>query len=141
DRIIIRRALDPAPLATLAPLDFGATSSEAVTATPGVLTVLGRGTSSGLVGVEFITANGTDAGIFFAPLTSSTRSYGSVPAALLTPTDLHGFLALATDSLGTRVTEIFAISGGDRTIQLGPALIKPTITFASTTPYLRPNMQ
>ena len=71
------------------------------------------------------------------------RRHVVLPArgVLLINTDVHGFLALANDTAGTRVTETFSTSGGNQTVPLGPAAAQPTITFGVTTPYLRPRAQ
>ncbi len=95
----------------------------------------------GLIGVEFITANGSDAILLLADIAGTTRAFAGVPASLLTASDLHGFLAVISDTGGSRVSEIFSNAAGNPTVPVGPTLAKPTLTFTLATPYLRPRAQ
>lgn len=139
DRVIIRRAQNPTNNATMAALDFGTTTSDALT--------VNLASISGLVGGEenyldifFQTALGTDHYLYAAPFfsTNSQAIYG-VPAGLTQSGDLHQLDLQAQPSSGERyrVVRRWYRNPANQSVSLGPTLNLPSISSLGTSPYLR----
>ena len=139
DRVIIRRAQNPTNNATLAALDFSASSSDPLTVNVASI--------SGLVGGEdnyldvfFQTALGTDHWLYAAPFfsTNSQTIYG-VPEGLTQTGDLHQLELQAQPSNGDRyrVVRRWYRNPANQSLSLGPTLNMPTISSLGTSPYLR----
>jgi hypothetical protein len=136
---IIRRDLVPANGSSLPVFDFS--SAEAVPLASNLLTV--SGLLSGDFNNLFITirtANGTiqdwEHGIAYA---GATRTFRSVPSALLREDDLHtlSFNARGENFTSYRAEILYYRQPSDKDVVLGPKLNPATFTTLATTPYLR----
>ena len=139
DRVIIRRAQNPTNNATLPTLDFGTTTSEALTVNLLSISGLASGEDNYL-DVFFQTALGTDHYLYAAPFfsTNSQPIYG-VPASLTQAGDLHQVRleARAASNDRYRVVTRWYRDPANQSLLLGPALNTPSITSLGTSPYLR----
>ena len=144
-KIIIRRGLNPASGSALPVLDFGA--AEAVSPVSATATLNNLGSDQSLITELYTTVSGTN-GLLYADIGQggSSRSFSGVPAAQQVAGDLHYLQASAlnpaafTDpTLATtlRSAGIFFTAVGNQTLTFGPLLSAPTVTVASTSPYVR----
>lgn len=144
-KIILRRGLNPAASSALAVLDFGAAESFA----PGTaaLTVNNLGTDLSLLTGLYTTAGGAS-GVLYTDIATggAARTFFGVPVANQAAGDLQLIQATAlppnyaTDPIAaatTRSAGIFFAGLGAQAVTLGPALSIPTVTTASTSPYVR----
>jgi hypothetical protein len=136
---IVRRDLVPPDGSTLPALDFS--SAEAVPLASNLLTVSGLlfGDFNNLF-ITFRTANGTTQnwqhGIAYA---GATRTFRSVPSALLRQDDLHtlSFTARGENFTSYRAEILYYRQPADEGIVLGSRLNSATFTTVATDPYLR----
>jgi len=136
---IIRRDLVPADGSSLPVFDFS--SAEAVPLASNLLTVSGLlfGDFNNLF-ITIRTANGTtqnwEHGIAYA---GATRTFRSVPSALLREGDLHtlSFNARGDSFTSYREEILYYRQPADKGIVLGSKLNPATFTTLATTPYLR----
>jgi len=141
--LIIRRGVNVANGGTLAPLDFdGPEAFESATAN---VTIDGLGADLTTTSDAFA---GTSSGdrwhttLYSGPLSAgATRRYFGIPAARLVAGELNVLWVSTRPSTGptdrSRFAYQFFTTVTDRTVSLGPDLAAPTITAASTAPYLR----
>lgn len=139
DRVIIRRAQNPTNNATMAVLDFGTTTSDALTVNLASISGLAGGEDNYL-DVFFKTALGTDHWLYAAPFfsTNSQAIYG-VPAGLTQSGDLHQLelQAQPPDGERYRVVRRWYRNPANQSVSLGPTLNTPSISSLGTSPYLR----
>jgi hypothetical protein len=136
---IVRRDLIPADGSTIPVFDFA--SAEAVPLASNLLTV--SGLLSGDFNYLFITirtANGTtqdwEHGIAYS---GATRTFRSIPSALLREGDLHtlSFRAAGDNFASARAEMLYYRQPADKSVVLGPKLNPATFTTMASTPYLR----
>ncbi len=128
--IILRRALDPGSGATLGVLNF---------ATEGVAPDVGRVTFGNAAGETFfdaqtfMTANGLN-GLMGAVGTyaQTIRPWYGVPVSRLQAGDMHQIVATTSNTAARRAVIAFATQVGDRTLDFGPALEKPSVSIGPT---------
>jgi uncharacterized membrane protein len=140
NRLIIRRALDPADGSTLPVLDFG--SAESFAPATANVTIANLGADQAFTSTALSTANGSSAAFSFtSSSTGATQAYYGVPDAKLIAGDIHVLSVIATPQGASPTTSRFASlyfrSVTDRTVTLGPVLGVPTISTIATSPYLR----
>jgi len=141
-RLLIRRGVNYADGSTMPMIDFS--SGEAFDPVQFAVTVNnGMGHQLGS-SVAYITANGGFSSPFFSNLLGAGQAYG-VPANQQADGDLHWVTATATELQGqtfvsSRGVSRFFKSAEDQTVTLGPVLNQPTVTIASTAPYVRPQV-
>ena len=130
DRVIIRRAQNPTNNATIAALDFGATTSDPLTVNLASISGLTAGEDNYL-DVFFKTALGTDHWLYAAPFFSSNAQtiYG-VPSGLTQSGDLHQLDLQAQPSSGERyrVVRRWYREPANQSLSLGPTLNLPSIS-------------
>ena len=146
NKLIIRRAQNPAAGSTMAALNFGAT--EAFDPVTKNLTVNGVGSDFLTTSVSYVTANNTLTSLYTDVTTSSaaTRPYYGVPAAQQATGDLHLVKAIATNVSGTtpnylRIFSTYFKDAVDKTVTLGPVPATATVSVLATSPYVRLRMQ
>lgn len=141
DRVIVKRALDPAPGTPLPTLGFA--SSDAQPLISATLTLANLGTDLAHVGTEFITANGAHQQLGTLTLSGGTTavSYVSVPDALRVSSDLQKLSIVTTGVVGVRTVTQYYSTPTNKTITIGPMVNVPTISDAATSPYVRPRAQ
>jgi hypothetical protein len=139
DRVIIRRAQNPTNNATLAVLDFGTNSSDALTVSLASISGLSAGEDNYL-DVFFQTALGTDHWLYAAPFfsTNSQAIYG-VPEELTQSGDLHRIDLQAQPSSGERyrVVRRWYRDPANQSLSLGPTLNLPSVGPLSSSSYAR----
>ncbi len=143
DRIIIRRGLNPADNATLAPLNFGTEGFNPAQATVTVNGLLGAEQAT-VVGL-FTTERGGLGAYFTGVQGGSVQNYWGIPNDRLETGDLHYLQVAVADLNGatagvppdTRQVGTGFRQVANRTVTLGPALSTPTISVVATAPYAR----
>jgi hypothetical protein len=138
-RFLVRRGINPAAGATIAPIDFNA--AEAVAPTTANWTFNATNGEAFSIVEYFSTAGGT-AGVLLGPpgidRTTTSRTIYGVPSAQTINGDLHVVIATVLSSnLTVRATrQVIAYSRSivDRTLTFGPALPTPTVTTVATAP-------
>jgi hypothetical protein len=138
-RVVVRRALDPAPGGQNAAVDFGA--AEAIAPATATWTFTNTNGEAFSLSEYFRTAGNTPAVLLPAPgidRTTTSRTIYSVPTSLTVPGDLHQVIATVrtTDALirATRQIIVYGRTLTDRTVSFGPALPTPTVTAVAGTP-------
>jgi hypothetical protein len=134
--VILRRDVDLPDSATLPVLDF--TSPEAFAPATATLTIGDLGAESAMAGVRLITATSE---VLLAPPPSAsfavTRVYAALPATQLRAADLQALNVSAVSASGSRSTQLYFRSIGDRFLSLPAPLTRPTFDTMATTPSLR----
>ena len=136
---IVRRDLAPPDGSTIPVFDFA--SAEAVPLASNLLTVSGllSGDFNNLF-ISFSTGNGTtqdwENGFAYA---GATRTFRSVPSALLRADDLHtlSFTARGQSFTSYRAEILYYRQPSDKGIVLGPRLNPATFTTVASSPYMR----
>ena len=137
DRLIIRRALNPASGSSNAVLDFN--SVEAVNTTTSTWTVNNAGGASFGTTETFTTVGGSTgqltpgSGIDRAP---NTRTINGVPLAQTLPGDLHQVvftIGTITPQHASRQIIAYSRTIADRTVAFGPVMPTPTVSSVSVT--------
>jgi len=142
NKLIIRRAQNPAAGSTLPVLNFAA--AEAFDPIQKNLTINGLGTDLASIVAGYVTANNalttlyTDANI----TSSGSRVYFGVPTAQQATGDLHQVTVNALNSTGStlnyaRLFSTYFKDAADKTVTLGPVPATATVSVLSTTPYVR----
>jgi len=146
NKLILRRAQNPAAGSTMAVLNFGA--SEAFDPVTKNITVNGVGTDLLTTSVSYVTANNTLASLFTDVNLSSTstRPYYGIPAAQQATGDLHLLTAIASNISGStpnylRIFGTYFKDATDKTVTLGPVPATATVSVLATSPYVRLRMQ
>lgn len=138
EKLIVRRAQNPAPNTTLPAFDFAA--AEAVAPQQNNLTI-GSITSSDALYVEntLWSATGTLGSIQFAQPSSSPVVFFSVPTARLVAGDLHELLidAYQAPAFLGRTLRSYIAAPGDRTETFGAFVNAPLISSVASAPYVR----
>ena len=126
--------------ATMPALDFG--SAEAFAPEERTLTLEDFGVEGAISFVGFRPADGDNVVTFGTDdVTEPTRRYFAVPAARLEPGDLQFFSATTAASNTSNVARALLVyfrSPSNRTLSFAPVPDAPEITFAATTPTVRP---
>lgn len=136
ERIIIRRAINPAQSAQLPLLDFAA--AEAVAPVSANLTVAGVGADEAQLQIGFTSATGTFSQIHFSLLTGGAATIHAVPEAQLIAGDMHTTYAAAfSDVTGLREVVAHFRALGNQAITMGAPLNAATVSSAAASPYLR----
>jgi hypothetical protein len=134
NKIILRRALDPAAGSALADLDFTSTGAAAAS---GTLTVTGLGGAQANVAVGFSTLNGSGATLTSTITSGGTATYSGVPSASLIAGDEHDFFIDASSLDESRFLFTYYRNVANRTIAMGPVMSTPTFATVATSPYTR----
>ena len=139
DRIIVRRGVNLQSGATIPALDFATT--EALPLPTATVTLANRGTDFVDLETSFLSADGAEHQLMhFTSTNASAFTYVSVPVSLRGPTDLHRVTTFASGAAATREVSQFYREPSDRTLTFGPGLSDPTMSIASSTPYVRPRL-
>lgn len=139
---IVRRNQTYTNGGTVATLDFG--TSEAVAPKSASLTVSNIGADTANTFGMFTTSTGTYASMFGGGTTGTSTVYG-MPDASLAAGDIHQLYVEAqpkgANPTDTRAVILYqhSLSGGS--VTLGPTLSTPTVTVASSTPYVMMRVQ
>lgn len=130
--IILRRGLDPASGAAVAPIDF---ATQGITPTSATLTFANTGGETFTNSPTFRTAAGLNAWLSAGgQFANTTRVWYGVPAAQQLPGDLHQVTATTSSTTARRQIVHFSTSVANRTLTFGPALSLPTVTGVFSTP-------
>ena len=142
NRVLVRRGVLPQN-GTVSALDFNHAVESAAPETQTVTLTGAPVNSSFFVSSSVITGNGTEheLGSFFGATGGTTYTYLSLPSALRFQADQHILSADLTNIDGSRSIIHFYKTPGAKTLSFGPAVPTPTITTASSTPYVRPRTQ
>jgi hypothetical protein len=141
NRVIVRRALNPASGSTLPVLAFGGTESAALES--GIFTLNGGLGTSWYGDVALMTANQTWATTSYQSGTGSSvqLGYQALPSTLRLTSDIHTLYAAIDGSNFSQGYIQNLATFGNRTGSFGPALSTPTLTALTTTPYRRYRFQ
>ena len=145
NKVILRRALNPANNSTLPVLDFNAEGFAPVS--PNV-TVTDLGTDEARITALFTGVRGSAFGLL-SLITSYTAAsgavpYGAIPLAQLNANEFQQLSALASapgSSTSDRTAAVYFRSPVNQTLALGPVLSTPTVTKLVTAPNARPRVQ
>jgi hypothetical protein len=148
NRIILRRAQNPANNSTMPVLDFAATPESFAPATANV-TVSGLGTDEASITALFTGVRGSAFGLLNLVSGSYTAASGAVPyfaipLAQLQPNEFQQLSATASapgPSTSDRTAAVYFRSPVNQTLAVGPALSTPTVTKAVTSPNAWPRVQ
>jgi hypothetical protein len=145
NKVIIRRALNPANNSTLAVLDFDAEGFVPASAN---VTVTGLGLDTAGVSSVFVGAGGSAFGAIGSipqyVAASGAQPYAAIPLAQLNANEfqqLSAFALAAGDPNRDRSAGVYFRSPVNQAIALGPALNTPTVTKVVTAPNARPRVQ
>jgi hypothetical protein len=141
DRVLVRRSIVP-PNGTVAALNFASAEAAAIETATVTLNGIPAGASAG-VATSVMTPNGTlhELGDASATASSPSAPYASLPASLRIAADQHVMTATAVDADGDRSATFYYRTPAAKTLTFGPLVSAPTLTNASTTPYVRPRAQ
>ncbi len=146
DKLILRRAIDIANNGTIPVLDFNAAESFAPASAN--ITVANLGADTASLATVYNGIRGSAFG--FMHLIDNYRNasgaviYDAIPAARLNTGELQQIYAIATTAnseSSDRFAGQYFQTPADITLTLGAALGTPTVTRASSTPYVRPRVQ
>jgi len=145
NKMIIRRAQNPAANSALPVFDFG--SAEAFDPQPRTLTLTGASAGeANIVSLSYLTGStatsiGATVPLFsdFNASGATTRTIYTVPTAKQAAGDLHMITAITTPTSPTgtnaqRTVTKFQAASADLTLAFGPALTAPTVTTLSSAP-------
>ena len=146
NRIILRRALNPADGSTLPVLDFNA--AEAFAPATANVTVTGLGTDEASIAAIFTGVRGSAFGLLSSiasyTAASGAKPYFAIPLAQLQPNEFQQLSATASapgPSTSDRTAAVYFRSPVNQTLAVGPALSAPTVTKLVTAPNARPRVQ
>lgn len=138
DRMVIRRGLNFANNASVPLIDFQGV--ESVVPASSNLSVAGLEPGENVYIENVFQGTTTTTGlVFYTQGTSNTHTMYSAPAASLVAGDLSELYIDAFNTAGTvaHTMVTYFSTPGDRIETLGPLLPNPTVTVASTSPYVR----
>jgi hypothetical protein len=141
-RMIIRRAVTIPVRSTIPLLDFG--SSEAFDLLAPTITLSGATAgASAVVTRRFLSANGTVTTFASAPrvVTGSAFTYSGVPSTDAGDRHAVQVITLEPDGVSFRTIDSYFRTAIDRTLAIGPLLLRPTVSSAGAAPYPRPRVQ
>ena len=125
--LVIRRNQNFAAGAVISPIDLSATSAEAFAPVNKTLTITGLNGEQAIAGMTYVTANGTNIGLYNDAISSSTaatRQFPTLPANKTQAGDYH-LLFVTASSTSSAVTTFrtrgqYFFAGADRTLGLSP---------------------
>lgn len=143
NKLILRRALNPAAGAVLPALDFN--GAEAVAPVTRNVTIGNLNGDISLIVGSYFTANNSFGAYNVDPSGSSaaTRPYAGIPAGAQANGDFHFLNVTALQSLtpagaqSTRDAGLVFKDATDKQVTLGPVLTTPTVSVIATAPYAR----
>jgi hypothetical protein len=138
DRMVIRRSINLANNASFPVIDF--TGAESFAPASNTLSIAGLEASETVYTENDFYGNGSTSGVVYAAQgTSNIQTMYSVPAASLVAGDVSGLYIDAFNASNTVAHSMISHfdAPGDRVETLGPLLTVPTVSVASSAPYVR----